>query len=110
MVWTARDKGPPPAPVLGSDIPSGCGSLDCVSSRSGMNKRHASIIELGNAVRSARSELGISQNVLAATAGVGARFVVELEAGKETVQLDKVLCVLDVLGIELRFARPSHQM
>ena len=74
-----------------------------------MNRRHASTIELGNAVRSARKELGISQDVLAATAGVGTRFVVELEAGKQTVQLDKVLCVLNVLGIEMRFASPSHQ-
>lgn len=73
-----------------------------------MNVGHASTDELANAVRSARRELGISQDVLAATAGVGARFVVELEAGKRTVQLDKVLCVLDVLGIEMRFARTSH--
>lgn len=72
-----------------------------------MNVGHASTKELANAVRSARRELGISQDVLAATAGVGARFVVELEAGKQTVQLDKVLCVLDVLGIEMRFARTS---
>lgn len=74
-----------------------------------MNVGHASTKQLANAVRSARRELGISQDVLAATAGVGARFVVELEAGKQTVQLDKVLCVLDVLGIEMRFARTSNE-
>jgi hypothetical protein len=37
---------------------------------------------------------------LAAAAGVGTRFVVELEAGKPTVQLVKTLAVLEALGLE----------
>jgi transcriptional regulator with XRE-family HTH domain len=50
-----------------------------------MNAVIASSADLGAAVRAARRELGLSQEVLAAAAGVGPRFVVELEAGKPTV-------------------------
>jgi len=34
-------------------------------------------------------------------ANTGNRFIVELENGKPTVQLQKVLDVLDVLGLEI---------
>lgn len=57
--------------------------------------------ELGAAVREARREIGVTQEVLAAGAGVGVRFVVELEAGKPTVQLDRVLQVLAALDLHL---------
>ena len=53
---------------------------------------------LGQAVRAARHQLGLTQPQLALAAGVGIRFVVELEAGKPTVRLEKVLCVLHALG------------
>lgn len=53
---------------------------------------------LGQAVRAARHQLGLTQHQLALAAGVGIRFVVELEAGKPTVRLEKVLCVLHALG------------
>jgi hypothetical protein len=38
---------------------------------------------------------------LAAAAGVGKRFVVELEAGKATVQLGKVLQVMSAAGVDI---------
>lgn len=53
---------------------------------------------LGTAVQAARKRLGLTQPQLALAAGVGARFVVELEAGKPTVRLEKVLSVLHALG------------
>lgn len=53
---------------------------------------------LGQAVRAARHQLGLTQPQLALAAGVGIRFVVELEAGKPTVRLEKVLGVLHALG------------
>ena len=37
--------------------------------------------QLGQAIRSARKHLGLTQPQLALTAGVGVRFIVELEAG-----------------------------
>ncbi|MBG6075366.1 type II toxin-antitoxin system Y4mF family antitoxin [Polaromonas sp. CG_9.11] len=53
---------------------------------------------LGNAAQAARKRLGLTQPQLALAAGVGVRFVVELEAGKPTVRLEKVLSVLHALG------------
>ncbi|MEW6018907.1 MAG: helix-turn-helix transcriptional regulator [Pseudomonadota bacterium] len=59
---------------------------------------------IGQAVRSARKGLGLTQPELAAAAGVGLRFLVELERGKPTVRLDRMLAVLDALGLELQIA------
>ncbi len=53
---------------------------------------------LGAAVQAARKRLSLTQPQLALAAGVGVRFVVELEAGKPTVRLEKVLSVLHALG------------
>ena len=57
-----------------------------------------SAAELGAALRAERKALGLSQADLALAAGVGLRFVVELEAGKPTVQLMRVLRVIAALG------------
>ena len=58
--------------------------------------------EIGQAVRRARKAMGLRQDEFAAAAGVGLRFVVELEQGKPTVQLGRVLAVLAAAGLELR--------
>lgn len=57
--------------------------------------------QLGDALRAARKQLGLTQPQLALAAGVGVRFIVDLEAGKATVQLQQVLRVIDALGGEL---------
>jgi y4mF family transcriptional regulator len=57
--------------------------------------------EIGKEVRQARKRLGVTQRNLAMTAGTGLRFVVELEQGKETLQIGKVLDVLQALGLRL---------
>ena len=57
--------------------------------------------EIGNAVRQARKASGLTQDVLSVAAGVGPRFVVELEGGKSSLQLDKVLAVLSVLKLSV---------
>jgi HTH-type transcriptional regulator/antitoxin HipB len=54
--------------------------------------------ELGDALRSARKQLGLTQPQLALAAGVRVRFIVDLESGKSTVRLDSVLRVIDALG------------
>lgn len=41
------------------------------------------------------------QEELAGVAGVGTRFVIELEAGKPTIQLGKAMAVLAALGLML---------
>lgn len=53
------------------------------------------------AVRSARRDAGLSQEDLARHAGVGLRFVRELELGKGTLRMDKVQLVLQYFGKEL---------
>lgn len=58
-------------------------------------------LNVGEIVRNARRSAGLRQDQLAASAGVGLRFLVELERGKRTVQLDKVQAVLEALGLTL---------
>ena len=54
--------------------------------------------QLGDALRAARKHLGLTQPQLALAAGVGVRFIVDLEAGKATLRLENVLRVIDALG------------
>lgn len=62
-----------------------------------MNTIH-STQKLGEVLRAARKQLGLTQPQLALAAGVGVRFIVELEAGKPTVQLVTVMRVIEALG------------
>ncbi|MGH8462108.1 MAG: type II toxin-antitoxin system Y4mF family antitoxin [Stenotrophobium sp.] len=55
--------------------------------------------DIGALVKRRRKTLGLSQMALADQAGVGRRFLIELEDGKSTAQIGKVLCVLSMLGI-----------
>ena len=65
--------------------------------------------ELGALVKAARKAQGLRQDELAGVAGVGVRFIVELEGGKPTVQLGKVLRVLETLGCGITITAPSEQ-
>jgi len=70
--------------------------------------------QLGDALRAARKQLGLTQPQLALAAGVGVRFIVELEAGKATLRLENVLRVIDALGgtlqlIGLPSSAPENQ-
>jgi y4mF family transcriptional regulator len=54
-----------------------------------------------------RKKRKLSQEQLASNAGVGLRFVREIEQGKETLQLDKVNQVLSLFGFNLYPSRPK---
>lgn len=56
---------------------------------------------LAEEVRRRRRELGLRQAELAELAGCSQRFVHTVEHGKTSVRLDKVLDVLEVLGLGL---------
>jgi y4mF family transcriptional regulator len=56
---------------------------------------------IGVAIRAARERRGMTQVELALVAGVGQRFVVELEGGKETAQMGKMIHVLRCVGLTL---------
>lgn len=55
--------------------------------------------DIGQIVRSARKNIGVTQRELSLTSGTGMRFIVELERGKPTCQIGKVLVVLNTLGV-----------
>ena len=61
---------------------------------------------LGRMVRRVRTGMRLTQPDLAMTAGVGLRFIVELEKGKPTAQLGKVMLVLRTLGIAVALTPP----
>jgi len=52
-------------------------------------------------IKMKRKSLKLTQKEMAEKAGVGLRFVRELERGKETLKMDKVNQVLDLFGYEL---------
>lgn len=64
-------------------------------------------VELGKMVRETRKSLGLTQESLALAAGTGLRFIIELEKGKPTCQLQKALMVLNTLGIKMTLTSPS---
>ena len=69
--------------------------------------RGVTSIEIGKAIRSARKAQGLRQDDLAGLAGVGTRCVIEVERGKETAQLGRVLHLLAVLGCDLTLSLPG---
>jgi len=63
--------------------------------------------QIGITIRELRKRQGLRQDQLAGAAGVGLRFLIELEAGKETAQLGKTLAVLNALGCKIEIAGPD---
>lgn len=59
-------------------------------------------------IKQKRKQLKLTQPDLAARAGVGLRFVRELEQGKESVRLDKVNQVLALFGSEMGVVKKSE--
>ena len=63
--------------------------------------------EIGEIVRTTRKAAGLRQDELAGAAGVGLRFIVDLEAGKPTAQIGKTLQVLSALGCSFEITPPA---
>jgi transcriptional regulator with XRE-family HTH domain len=57
---------------------------------------------VGKTIRDARKHTGLSQEDLAALAGVERHYLGQLEKGKVTGHLRRLVGVLDALGLELR--------
>lgn len=57
--------------------------------------------EFGDIIRRTRKAQGMTQPQLAMACGTGIRFIVDLEAGKETCQLGKALLVAQMLGLNV---------
>ena len=60
--------------------------------------------DIGVIVRNKRCELGMTQSQLADMSGNGTRFISDLENGKATMQIGKVLDTLHVLGLDMILA------
>lgn len=60
-------------------------------------------------VKNLRKKSGLTQVEFAIRAGVGLRFLRELEQGKPTVRMDKLMQVLDFLGCHLGLKRNEPQ-
>jgi y4mF family transcriptional regulator len=65
---------------------------------------------LGLIVRRERKAQKLKQAELAAVSGVGIRFIVDLEAGKPTLQLGKVLHVVTTLGCDIQITPPPGKI
>ena len=57
---------------------------------------------LGKRIRNRRKSLGLTQSQAAGLCGVGERFLREIERGKDTAEIGKVLHVLRGLGLRLQ--------
>jgi y4mF family transcriptional regulator len=63
--------------------------------------------DLGLAIRAVRKSTGVRQDDLAGAVGVSRQFAVDVEKGKPTVQLGRVLLLLEELGITLNVEIPD---
>lgn len=66
-----------------------------------------STTELGLAIRAVRKSTQVRQDDLAAMVGVSRQFTVDVEKGKPTVQMARVMRLLKELGIELSVDIPA---
>ena len=57
--------------------------------------------DLGDLVRQVRKDQALKQLDIAGLANTGNRFIVDLESGKPTIQLQKAIEVLALLGLDL---------
>lgn len=57
--------------------------------------------DIGAIIRSERKRLGVTQKALALTAGVGLRYLIELERGKVTARIAGVFKILQALGMKM---------
>ena len=58
-----------------------------------------STAEIGKLVQNERKRQGITQLQLAGMAGTGIRLISDIENGKETIQVQKLIKVLHTLGL-----------
>jgi len=65
--------------------------------------------DIAEIVKEARKSQGLTQIKLAKLCNVGTRFIIDLENGKPTCQIDKILVVLNGLGIKVNMTPPSNE-
>ena len=58
-------------------------------------------MNIGTLVKHKRNQLKMTQPQLAAMSGTGVRFISDLENGKPTMQIGKILEIIHVLGLDI---------
>jgi len=64
--------------------------------------------QLGQIIRYVRKDQGLTQEQLAATCEVGIRFIREVEQGKSSCHIGKVIQVIHMLGIKVMIEEGGH--
>lgn len=67
----------------------------------GQSFRIKDVADFGKAVKNRRKELGYTQKDLSEITGISSSFLSDLENGKATVELGKVLMVVSLLGLNI---------
>ena len=57
------------------------------------------VISLGSAIKERRKELNFTQKFLSEVTGLSSSFISDLEHGKETTEIGKVLFLINTLGL-----------
>lgn len=63
-----------------------------------------SFVKIGAFIRERRKQLKVTQKDLAMTSNTGLRFIGDIEKGKPTCQIGKILTVLQTLGIKIELS------
>ena len=71
-------------------------------------KNLKNIADIGQRIKDIRKGQHVSQMTLAGLAGTGARYISELEHGKETARIRELLKLLDALGAGLYVMTPQE--
>lgn len=77
------------------------------SRRSAVSSSREWAVRLGAEVRQRRKALRLTQQELADLAKCGPDFLYDLERGKPTIRLDKLVQVLETLGLKLELVQRS---
>lgn len=64
---------------------------------------------IATTLQARRKSLGVTQSQLADLAGVSPKFVYDLEKGKPSVSLDRVLLVITALGLEFKLELATNE-
>lgn len=65
--------------------------------------------QIGKIAKKVRKTMKLTQRDIALTSGTGLRFIIDFEKGKPTCQFEKVLTVLQTLGIKINFITPNFK-
>ena len=60
------------------------------------------VISLGSAIKERRKELNYTQKFLSEVTGLSSSFISDLEHGKETTEIGKVLFLINTLGLNYK--------